>query len=113
MSDGTTHQIWTVVIGTNPSDEGPKEEAKISHSIEEIEVEIEKPTLVMTHGFGSASCHFAPIIPELMKHFRIVLFDNLSFGCNPKDGVRLTDLTKCDLVDAWLVEYWEKFIEQS
>ena len=66
----------------------------------------------MTHGFGTSSCHFAPMIPELMKHFRIVLFDNLSFGMNPKTGQRLTDITKVDLVDAWLVEYWEKFIEQ-
>jgi len=26
------------------------------------------------------------LLPELMKHYRIVMFDNLSFGSNPKDG---------------------------
>jgi pimeloyl-ACP methyl ester carboxylesterase len=63
----------------------------------------------MTHGFGSASCHFAPIIPRLMKHYRIVLFDNLSFGMNPKNGQRLADITKPEMIDAWLVEFWEQW----
>ena len=70
-------------------------------------IKIAKPTLVMTHGFGSASCHFAPIIPRLMKHYRLVLFDNLSFGMNPKNELRLADITKPEVVDAWLVEFWE------
>ena len=85
MSDGTKQQIWTVVLDDKKvsSQNGPDIQ-QISPS--QIEIKIEKPTLVMTHGFGASSCHFVTILPELMKHFRIVMFDNLSFGMNPKDG---------------------------
>ena len=40
------------------------------------------------------------------------MFDNLSFGMNPKDGACLVERTQVDQVDAWLVEYWEKWIDQ-
>lgn len=68
MSDGSEHDIWTVVIDS--SEEGINE----------------KPTLVMTHGFGSASCHYVAVFRHLMEHFKIVFFDNLSFGMNPRNG---------------------------
>jgi pimeloyl-ACP methyl ester carboxylesterase len=69
MSDSTKHRIWTVVLDTNHNSTNS-----------------DRPTLVMTHGFGSATCHFVLLINSLIQHFRIVLFDNLSFGMNPRDG---------------------------
>ena len=41
-----------------------------------------KKTLLMTHGYAMSSVFFNRIMPELAKHYRIVLFDNLSFGLN-------------------------------
>jgi len=79
MSDGTRHDIWTVVIDSQP-------EADVEAQISLLD-EKERPTLVMTHGYGSASCHLVLLLPELMKHFKIVMFDNLSFGSNSRDGV--------------------------
>jgi hypothetical protein len=39
------------------------------------------------------------------------MFDNLSFGCNPKDGQMLVDVSNVKQCDAWLAEYWEKWVE--
>ena len=77
MSDRTAHQIWTVVVDS---------ESTSTEDYDTASDKIRKPTLVLVHGFASASCHFVTYLPELMKHYRIVMFDNLSFGCNPKDG---------------------------
>lgn len=64
----------------------------------------------MTHGFGGATAHFVTVIPELMKHYRIVMFDNLSFGSNPRNGQCAVDKSSATKVDDWLVEYWEKWV---
>jgi pimeloyl-ACP methyl ester carboxylesterase len=66
----------------------------------------------MTHGFGSASCHWVTIFGELMKHFRIVLFDNLSFGSNPRTGVCNINRLDVEQVDAWLAEYWHQWMTE-
>ena len=41
-----------------------------------------KKTLLMTHGAMMASLFFSRIVPELAKHYRIVMFDNLAWGMN-------------------------------
>ena len=41
-----------------------------------------KPTLLMTHGYAMASVFFNRILPALACHYRIVMFDNLSWGLN-------------------------------
>jgi pimeloyl-ACP methyl ester carboxylesterase len=43
-----------------------------------------KKTLVMTHGYFLASVYYFPILAKLKEHFRLVLFDNLSFGANTR-----------------------------
>ena len=40
------------------------------------------PTLLMTHGYAMASVFFNRLLPELAKHYRIVMFDNLAWGLN-------------------------------
>ena len=44
----------------------------------------DKKTLIMTHGFGLSSMFFAHILPDLAKHYRIVMFDNLAQGLNTR-----------------------------
>lgn len=105
MSDGTKHEIWTVVVdalGTPPAD---------IESNQQLAEKEDRPTLVLTHGYGSASCHLVLLLPELMKHFRIVLFDNLSFGSNSKAGQCKINRLDGEQVDAWLSEYWSKWVD--
>ena len=72
MSDGTKHQIWTTILDIRASNPAKKAD--------------HMPTLVLTHGYGGASCHFVLLVRELMRQYRVVMFDNLSFGGNPRDG---------------------------
>lgn len=67
---------------------------------------------MLTHGFGGATVFFVTMIPELIKHFRLVMFDWLSFGNNPRTGENRVDLTKVDDVEEWLIEYWEKWAQK-
>ena len=76
MSDHTEHEIWTVVVDY-PSYVAPDFERQ---------EEAVKPTLVLAHGFGSASCHLVLLTRELMKQYKVILFDNLSFGMNSRQG---------------------------
>jgi pimeloyl-ACP methyl ester carboxylesterase len=41
------------------------------------------------------------------------MFDNLSFGRNPRDGECLVDRSKPENIDEWLIEYWERWVEQA
>ena len=65
---------------------------------------------MLTHGFSAASCYYVTILPELLKHYRIVMFDYLSFGNNPRTGVNRVDITNVDHVEEWLIEYWERWV---
>ena len=56
MSDGTTHQVWTVIIDK-------KSTAIEGNDLDSIK---SRPTLVLAHGWASASLNFVPIIPDLM-----------------------------------------------
>jgi pimeloyl-ACP methyl ester carboxylesterase len=47
-----------------------------------------------------------------MKNYRIVMFDYLSFGNNPRTGENRVDITKIDDVEEWLIEYWERWVEK-
>lgn len=46
-----------------------------------------------------------------MAHFRIVLFDNLSFGMNSRLAQSSASRQDCQEIDAWLTEYWERWVE--
>ena len=43
-----------------------------------------KKTLLLTHGLHSSSVFFVRLLPELAKHYRIVMFDNLGGGLNSR-----------------------------
>ena len=46
--------------------------------------DVDKPTLLMTHGYSMASVFYARMLPALAQHYRIVMFDNLSWGLNER-----------------------------
>ena len=101
MTDFTEHDIWTVSVDyagyVAPDLEGAGSR--------------EKPTLVLAHGFGSASCHLVLLTRELMKHYKVILFDNLSFGMNSRQGQSSANRLNCDEIDAWLAEYWQRWVD--
>ena len=57
-----------------------------------------------------ASPFYARILPELAKYYRIVMFDNLSFGLNTRTMNVGGALDSAEKAEAWLVEWWEKVI---
>jgi pimeloyl-ACP methyl ester carboxylesterase len=65
----------------------------------------EKPTLVMTHGYGMASCLFYLLFKDLVEHYRIILVDNLSLGLNSKSE-DLPVPANSEEADEWLVDFW-------
>lgn len=77
-----------------------------------VKLSMPRETLVMTHGLGGASCHFALVLPELTKHYRVIFFDNMCFGNNPRDESFNIDRSKSENVDEWIIEYWEKWVEK-
>jgi len=104
MKDGTVHDIWTVVIdAANAENPPPVNQQRSGREA--------KPTLVFTHGYGSASCHFALVFAKLMHYFKIVVFDNLSFGKNSRQGQSSASRQNCDQIEEWLVEYWERWVD--
>ena len=42
------------------------------------------PTLVLTHGYACGSPMHFPILKALSRAFRVVMFDNMSFGTNTR-----------------------------
>ena len=54
-----------------------------THVIEDSE-EAGKPTLVMMHGFLSASIVFTKMLKGLSAKYRLVLFDNAGWGLNTR-----------------------------
>ena len=43
-----------------------------------------KPTLVMTHGYGTFALGRFTMFKDLSQHFRVILFDNSSWGGNTR-----------------------------
>ena len=54
-----------------------------THVIEDSE-ETGKPTLVMMHGFLSASIVFTKMLKGLCAKYKLVLFDNAGWGLNTR-----------------------------
>ena len=46
--------------------------------------ELDKPTVVLIHGFPTSSWDWAPIWPILAEHYRLVALDMLGFGFSAK-----------------------------
>ena len=43
-----------------------------------------KPTLVMTHGYAVFALGRFPMFKDLAPHFRVIIFDNSSWGGNTR-----------------------------
>ena len=65
----------------------------------------------MTHGYAMASVFFAGMLPALAEHYRIVMFDNLSFGLNGREDNVGNALNSADTAENWIVEWWHRLIE--
>ena len=70
-----------------------------------------KKTLLMTHGYMMAALFFSRIIPALAEHYRIVMFDNLSWGMNSRTDNVGDALESPEKAERWLVTWWENLIE--
>ena len=70
-----------------------------------------KKTLLMTHGYCMAALFFSRIIPALAEHYRIVMFDNLSWGMNSRTDNVGDALESPEKAERWLVTWWENLIE--
>lgn len=46
--------------------------------------ETSKPTLVLTHGYASFAASYFMILKELAEHYRVIMFDNASWGANTR-----------------------------
>ena len=70
---------------------------------------MDKKTLVMTHGYLCGSPWHVLILKALSEEFRVVMFDNMSFGGNTR--VETSSMQKGgDAVDEWLVEHVDKWV---
>lgn len=72
-----------------------------------------KPTLVHVHGFGGAGVIMYPIFRPLMKHFRLVLIDQIGFGCSTRVE-KLPDscFESVEAMDAYQAGWLTKWMEQ-
>jgi pimeloyl-ACP methyl ester carboxylesterase len=62
-----------------------------------------KPTVLLIHGFPTASYDFAPIWPQLAKHFSLVTADMLGFGFSAKPYPHsYSVIEQADLLEALL-----------
>lgn len=49
-----------------------------------IDTNTDKKCLVILHGYPTSSYDFHKVLPELSKHYRVVLFDFIEFGLSDK-----------------------------
>ena len=47
-------------------------------------IENQKKTLVILHGYPTSSFDYYKVLPELSKHYRVVIHDHLGFGFSDK-----------------------------
>ena len=72
--------------------------------------DVRKPTLLMTHGYAMASVFHARMLPALAQHYRIVLFDNLSWGLNARSNNVGDALESPEKAENWIVTWWHNLI---
>uniref|UniRef100_A0A7S3MK50 Uncharacterized protein n=1 Tax=Favella ehrenbergii TaxID=182087 RepID=A0A7S3MK50_9SPIT len=65
----------------------------------------------MTHGYCMAAVFHARMLPALAQHYRIVLFDNLSWGLNSRVDNIGDALDSAEKAEQWLVSWWHALIE--
>jgi len=65
--------------------------------------DMSKKTLLMTHGYCMSSVFFARLLPELSKHYRIVMFDNLGWGLNSRTQNVGDALDSSEKAEQWIM----------
>ena len=70
-----------------------------------------KPTLLMTHGYMVSSVFFARLLPELSKHYRVVMFDNLGFGLNSRTQNIGNALESEETAQKYIDDWWDQLID--
>ena len=66
----------------------------------------------MTHGFGMSTIYLARLLPELSKHYRIVMFDNLGSGLNSRTDDVGDALESVDKAEQWIATWWDQLIDK-
>ena len=67
-----------------------------------------KPTLVMTNGYAVFALERYPMFKDLAQHFRVITFDNSSWGGNTKLE-RCSGLESPEKADAVMLEWMTCF----
>ena len=71
-----------------------------------------KKTLVMTHGYMlSGVMAFFKLFKNLAEHYRLVVFDQGSFGLNSNRQECHALNEGPDACEQWLLEWWTKYID--
>ena len=60
--------------------------------------------LLIVHGFPTSSYDWAPLVPRLARHRRVVCFDMLGFGLSAKPDQRYTMALQADVARAVVAE---------
>ncbi|WP_171022189.1 alpha/beta fold hydrolase [Thalassotalea litorea] len=63
---------------------------------------VQKPVLLLLHGFPTCSWDFAAIWPQLSNSFRLVTLDFLGFGCSDKPNTGYSISLQADITQALL-----------
>lgn len=74
--------------------------------------EIEKPTLVMLHGFASAIALYYPLFAPLFKHYRLVCIDMLGFGASSRVTLPEELYKDSKAIDEYQVSWMETWVNQ-
>ena len=70
-----------------------------------------KPTLVLTHGFMGNILSFFQFLKMISKHYRLIAFDNASWGLNTRTEWKEGVLTvEPDVAERWILDFWERTI---
>jgi pimeloyl-ACP methyl ester carboxylesterase len=71
----------------------------------------DRKTLVMTHGYiFSSVLAFFKILEPLSEHYRIVMFDHISYGLNSRVQDVGDALESWEKSDEWMNTWWDKLI---
>jgi pimeloyl-ACP methyl ester carboxylesterase len=63
-------------------------------------------TIVILHGYPTSSYDYSRVLPELTKHFRVVIHDHLGFGFSDKpDSLTYSLIDQADIA----LQLWNKW----
>lgn len=74
--------------------------------IYDLDSSMHKKTLLLTHGNAMASVFYSRILPGLAAHYRVVMFDNMSWGLNTRLQNVGDALESPEKAERWVIEWW-------